>query len=961
MARPLKPYPLSKMSGGTNRFVQEAQPNQTVDADNVVQDDGDLRRRDAFAAFQSAAPHFLPAGQVAVKSYRYSTQVWTDWTNRQLGGGPAFSSYGLTGTRGRLFIGCDSEFQGFHWGALDITSAGFGSADQQYLRIRFVTSNWVDSDTPANDESLFETASWVLDTTTRVEDSSADKIQPLTQDGYICWHKSQQPSTWAAKTVDSTSKYWIIVDFADTPLHPDDGTSDSDATDAWPSAEVFNIEAPGIRCFQLKPVTGLFPLFNRTSGDLVIASCPSQLRGQESGPQVGVSFNEKQATRPIGFEKDWGTGFLGQVTAGSSGASGDTAAGNTTATGFSGWSANKGTADKLTKTDESYDWRAKTSGTPPANHGQWSYPELHTAVAPTGSPTTTSFTFTLANSYNNEFEDCVFVVTTSGSGPTVGAYNRCTTSTVSGTTVTVTFDTAWNAAPTTSSRFTILGVPHFLTTLQKHVDPSVNELAWNPRFEICSTDSAHVLNIRPQSLTGNLMDDREDVQDVSIDDEVVQFSIQREARYELPFNEYADYCFDEVTRRFIFAFGNYPLQSWDGRRFRELAALSDASDLAVQSWTGFVSEQYAGDQQDPGYVRAAFLRAKPPAGQFVTAFSNRIYVAGLPGDPSRVVYSAPGSFNDIWPKGYETLVRNPSGAPITGISHLNDELVVFTRDGIWATPQPDELGYTNLTPRSQGIGFINNRVVQQAAFRGSSMLIGANADGIYGYTGAEPTSLMGDWEGIIDGGVNPATMHRACAAVSFYENAYYLAVPSQFAEYPDKIVRYDYSDGTVYVWSAPYGGVTAMALNRDDNGNEMLIFGHEDGTVSRLIPNKTDDGTTITGYARTPPFTAGGLTMAISGYMVTMENLGDTETVTINEYPNEDTADPNALYAGTFDAGIALDFGNIELLNEKKKTKRINAKSGTRCESVQLEITGTSQWRLRNLEILMNPLGQRSK
>lgn len=154
-----------------------------------------------------------------------------------------------------------------------------------------------------------------------------------------------------------------------------------------------------------------------------------------------------------------------------------------------------------------------------------------------------------------------------------------------------------------------------------------------------------------------------------------------------------------------------------------------------------------------------------------------------------------------------------------------------------------------------------------------------------------------------------------------------------------------------------------MARDFDANGNEEIIFGHEDGTLSRLSENQSDDGVAIASYAKTKPLTSGGLTMGVTGYMVTMDHC---DLVTIKEYINEDDGDPNTLYSGAFASG-ASSIGTLVLdtnypANDRKITKKVKAKAGTRAQSVQLEISSTtSKWKVRNIEVLQNPLGQRSK
>lgn len=955
------------MTGGLNRYEQEAKPNQMTEGLDVVNQDGDLRRRDAFGAFAMGAPHMLPAGMTYVKVYDYSLQSWTDYSSRN----PDFSTIGAGGgLDNRLFIGCDEQFQGIDVGQMDRTTASAINV-ASYPQIRFVTSDWSDSSSPAADTGLYESAPWVGDTTDDRSDTKA-YYQSLMQSGHIWWHKNSQPSDWDTKrTVDGVSAYWIIVDSFSSKAYSDTAYAARFSPRAGQSL------APGIRCFKLNPVNALVTTKNRGASRYLVATQSRETRGQETGgPQLGAIYSPAYPTYYVGLEKDEGSAFQGTY---------DTS--GWTDTGWTGGSIGPGT-DLVEKRDQSYDWmNSIVSGSVRTHRGSWGYPVLMTGIQTTGTPTTTSFTFPtdLATNPNlrgsgvpkdTEFEDCVCVCTATGTGgPTAGRANRIKTCTVSGDDVTLTFAAAWDNTPAADSVFMIFGIGHRCALYYDAYNDSADDLSgttvgqrqtW---YEISHTDatSAHQLQIAPGGPDANFIGDRMDPDNYSGKDGPVFFSVVRESRYELPENISFDSTFDEVTRDYIFAFGDYYLQRFDGKVMKKLQALSDPNDLVVQNWTGFITEQFAGEIDDPGFQKNAFLRSEPPKGKYVQAFANRIFVAGIPGDPSRVVYSAPGAYNDLWPKGYESLVRDPLGSPITGMDVLNNELVVYTNNSVYAAQAPNQDGYFNLQPRSQGLGFVNHNVVQRAVFGGSAVLIGANADGIYAYTGAEPIIILDEWDRLLEGGINQATMGRSCAAISYYENCYYIAVPGQNSEYPNRLIRYCWTDKTFYVFTAPFGGITAIETDRDESGNEFLVFGHEDGTISTFIDNWTDDGETITGYARTPIIKAGGNVISPSGYMVTVRDMGEDVVQTDNhltfkEFLDQDEGNETTVHTGAFSGGSAavssMEIDTDKVAGRKNVTRKIMSKSGTRAREVQLQIEGVGRWRLRNLEAIITGKGQ---
>ena len=67
----------------------------------------------------------------------------------------------------------------------------------------------------------------------------------------------------------------------------------------------------------------------------------------------------------------------------------------------------------------------------------------------------------------------------------------------------------------------------------------------------------------------------------------------------------------------------------------------------------------------------------------------------------------------------------------------------FTATSIWAAPPPTEQAGTTFLPRSKGVGFYG-RTVGQMVEGGRSLLLGANADGVYIFSGSEPEAVLGE-------------------------------------------------------------------------------------------------------------------------------------------------------------------------------------------------------------------------
>lgn len=73
------------------------------------------------------------------------------------------------------------------------------------------------------------------------------------QDGRISWHRSQFVD-WSLTSLDSTSRYWVAIDFCRELPTPDE---DPDAVTLSGTGSI-TIDAPGIRAFVINPVNGLY-------------------------------------------------------------------------------------------------------------------------------------------------------------------------------------------------------------------------------------------------------------------------------------------------------------------------------------------------------------------------------------------------------------------------------------------------------------------------------------------------------------------------------------------------------------------------------------------------------------------------------------------------------------------------------------------------------------------------------
>ena len=931
MARPLPSVPLSPMTGGIERREAKAKGHQAAEGENVYETNGEIRRRDAIVALAAGPVFMYPAEQCVVMDFDYSTDTFTTHAERRPSVTTAFSSTRL------LLIGCTSKFDGIDWA--HVAESATLAASWRHAKISRV-AGWTPSASYGGHTSDFAALPWVLDSTKRRYDG---RVSSLQRTGRIAWHSSEMVD-WEPVSINSLSLYWVALELTAEPQDPDNTPTRAPAA----VADAITIERPGIRVFRHGKVTGLVPVRGKGDAFLLVMSertgqdsgggKSATTRGQEKGGQIGAVRSEFTKTEELGIVEDEGSGTAGEV-AGPSW--------NTTPPG--GASAN-GSSGVITKNDESYSWLTE-SGT---YEGQWAGQPIHSDLTPSAG-SASGVTFATQLNPENSLEDCVIECTQRVTGPLVGEKRRIVTHAVGGST-TLAVHPAWSATPNANNRFRILGSPFFARIIEPHVDANSSAKAIET-FEVDSSGE-HILNTSPAEAYG----DRRRLADTSLDSKNINFELVREARFEMQGNAQWSACWDTISREHLLASGVCGPVRWDGRSLRRLEALADPDSAMVQMWTGVLRDM-APEQNTPDLTPGSFLRSEPPAGRFIVDYSGRLVIAGVSADPNRIYWSAPGGANNLWPRVYEALIRANSNQPIAGMRVFGGELVVWTPSQVFSSGPPDNEGMFYFAPKSSGVGFSNHAGVGELSYRGQPVLIGPNPDGVYAYAGTELVAVLDDWSALLPGGVNKAGLDRCVAAVSKYDTIYALAVPSAGSNVNDRILVFDYVDRTWWVWTAPFGGVTSMAVDRDSAGRERILFGTWDGFVCELAGRETDDGRAITGRARSVPARPAAHTHAFTGLLIAAGETGASD-LTIKTFVNQKPS-AQQTWIGEFDAGTGRLgtglYGTATAGTRTYKTRKIALPAATRGESLQYEVSGTGRWALRSAELLLRPVGQRSK
>lgn len=907
------PVPLGSMTGGVNRFTEEAAPNQCADALDVFVDDGDLRRRDAFVSAGSAPPHLLPAGAalVAVDGSLVADRR-PDLANTEA-----------------VLVGCAQPFDGIDLRFL--TTDGVVGAHRS-LRLSY----WNGSD--------FAEIAHHVDETRDVVDGM---LVPFQKAGRLYWHTDAFVVAWTEETIAGQSAFWIQIEIVD-----EDGEA------ATIEASDMTVDEPGVRVFVFAPVNGLFPVRIENRAALVIGADRRDraiaevyaagadhrqvgASGVERGAALGAKRRTDGETEIAHLIEDEGPGTFGEIAwprprrvVASTGVS--------TNLGSSGLTY--GTTDTLVKTltelynpDSGelvpYDWPADT----------WRGGKLSGSLTPAVTFSVSNVRVTASGSglatESGFYRHCRIRVTTKGAGGTPLDEEREVVNYTAGATNVFEVYPPWSVAPDANNRFTVFA-PHALA-----LPPSFAEVrSWGE----CFANEEDKITFSP---TGHYTPSP-----AAWDGWLGHFRIGRELRWSITAGRAWSAVVDVITGRLVCTNGESGLLEYDGTNLRVLEA--DYRTAQAKAYVGALADALGLDANMVATNPTAILSRWTPKGAFVAQHQTRLFVAGDPSFPYMVRWSAPGGLNNVWPLAYEDMIRDEEGDGIVGMIAFDEKLVVFTPTALHEAIGPDQNGRYSFAPLTRGLGFVGNQAVCVIrALEGAARLAGIAADGIYTWGSGEPVAILDRWDRLLDGGVNGDRLSRVVACSAPQASLALFAVPSRGSNVNDRILVLDYARGRWWVWSAPFG-VSAMAVDYDGDGRERILFGTNDGFVMTLADAETDDGQSIDAFATSLPVTPfGGAEGALSGFTLSAKTMGSAETLSVAVLGGEDTGDPLAESTLVVDRGDAewgsATWGTSRWATRAWRTIRENVPNFTRDHTFQIRVSGAVRWVLGKIELLV--------
>lgn len=933
------------MTGGVQRQAVDAGPSQCVDALNVTNEGGDLRRRDAFHAIQTGAPFYLPAGLCYIYESGAPNVFHYD---RQL----SLANVGSGGSV--LHIACSEPFDGFELGPV-ITDA-FVISGAAYHRY-FTLSYW--------NGSAFVDAGEIVETVTAsINDGSGNLWRkPLLRDGRVSWHRTNM-ADWTAFTPTGArtgAVYVVRIDIK--AASSSNGTAPADAQIGF-NGDPYTLSAPGVRPFTLEPVRSLIPFTAQQGRPTVVVGSDRRTRlGREMGAQLGFLKGLQRETdnaRLVPDARSEGAGTMDEVfwpaiyraAAGQAWPAG-------TWTLVSAAAGSMGTTGALQRNrgvtgSNGYLWY----------EDQFRGTSLVRSIAPIAASMSQgsgigTFDFSdgtgpLTEVPDNYWRGCRLRCVTKGAGGTQnGEVREIIGHTLVGGNIRIQYHEEFSILPDVDNRFDITSPPHRLRLkpYPPRDEAQPGQISRQLDYDILSNTADYLVPVSG----------RDYCPDQTIQSNHLAKTLHWEVNQALPWvidgGSYWSVTFDQVTRKLILVNGHAAL-SYDGESLRFLELLSDPGDPRVQTLVGSLattSQTQLTDREIAGY----YLRTQQPVGKIVVYFAGRVVMIGLKNRPFEIAYSATAPDTDIWPLGYSTRLLDSENNEPSAAFVLGGKLFVSTPTGIHAADAPGDDGHLYFRPVVHGRGFLSQRAVARL---GDSRVIGVCADGVYAFDGFNMTPLIEDWEDVLPYGVQAAKLKDSACAVSLHRNRVYVALASARSSTNDVVIDIDLTNGAAYPWDAPWGGITEVCRDFDENGKERILFGTEDGHIAVLRKSDTDDGAAIDAYAETPPQNLAGLmTGRPTALVVQLQEMGPAETVTITARLNNGsnptteavpmtdaiTAPVSSFLLGTHE----LADGPGLLHEGRLVTQKLPIAAASRAEQVAFRIAGSKQWILRAADL----------
>jgi hypothetical protein len=370
----------------------------------------------------------------------------------------------------------------------------------------------------------------------------------------------------------------------------------------------------------------------------------------------------------------------------------------------------------------------------------------------------------------------------------------------------------------------------------------------------------------------------------------------------------------------------------------------------------FLDQEAQAQAAKDGVTETAFLENSPIIGHILISFLRRLFVLDTNQGESGLRFSGENAFY-VWPSVFMRTIADESVRKLQGASALSNRLILWTSNSIMEFVFVGREDRFDSRILHSGAGFISHHGVQTI----KSTLIGPNTDGIYAFNGGSFEPVLDDWKRIIKEGVNTKRLDR-CSSVHIQSRGWYvLAVASGGSNKNDRIVIWDYVRNRFWLWSAPHGA-SFLSKDYDENGDERLLIGTNDGYVQTLSGDLKDDGVTIDSYARSVPLNLFQSNEA--AYTKIQTVIGNSASTPELKFFVDKRDAPEKTIAVNASAG--LNTINSTVLNNATtgalgddRYVTVNNNLQVKGKDFQVQIGGSAPWRLRRMYITARNLGAR--
>lgn len=769
---------LSSFAAGLDRNGPEADREAALEATNVINVAGTVRRRPAYASLCGGPVWMRPAGSALF--FYGSGATPTNVSNRVI-------DYSLLTAGTWMYLRATTPFDGFEIG--DLTVAAWAATTHKKLTIQYSKSPNVWADLP-----------WWLDKTS-IYGTDTVAAEPFARAGRVHWHA---PDDWGSRvlgtSLGTTSGYFVRFKIV----------ASADGTDAAPENQ-FSVKAPGFMIFDRHPVNGLFQAtVGGRRGIVSFADRPDNY-GAVGGANIGAVFDAD--TREMNIRTRRGTGFWDVVTCPTFLAPGGSPA--TTTSGTSGEVTDHG--------------RGLSLEAPIGSAGLYLQRRPYGIVfadsvtANGGTLSTTVITTTdarLIAMLDGDLEHFIAEVQTQGSSAlTAGTHRLIRSFTVSGGVATITVESAFASAPASDTVFKILRPPALLYVEEAGREYHLGALS-------SAADRLVPENTSWRRAMSNYASNAR-----------INFELRDEFRFTVPRGARWQGTFDEVTREFVFVNGGRPF-TFNGTSVAplEVAAADNPVLVNLLGQIANLGPEGFGISAEVDFRQQ--FRAQPPSGKFITSFGGRLVIA----DEQTIRWSLPHKANNIWPRGYEAPIRDARGGEITGLAVLYDRLIVSTKTGIFEGQLVDGVGINlrpvsgGVGFMSQS-AMCNIAIGQQDALIGPAadgLIVYAANEPIYAIDSWDRVVDGGITESALDHACG-AVLRQA----GLYVMAFSPKTSGSIGN--THLLVYDYIRKSSWVWTAPWG-ISSLATGNGAGGREYLLIGTDDGFIQYLTDSDLDDG-----------------------------------------------------------------------------------------------------------------------